>query len=127
MIENDKMRLGGNTLKIWLGTFLVNLSNKLSGKVAAYLKEWGESSIDSGRPKYVTNPAAKFYNPFTLVVAFTFDTTQKYQIVLQGDYKQQYKKKIKEGDDSEEGESDLSTEQMFMIISQHRKEWFRKD
>lgn len=112
MIENSTLRLGGNTLKRWLGSF--------SKSIGDNLLEFGNKMIAAGKVKLVTNPSAKLYNPFILVISFTVDGSQKYQIVLQGDYKDKYR-------ESEDGILNISEGEMFMIISSAKKQWFKKE
>jgi hypothetical protein len=66
----------------------------------------------------VTNPSCKLPNPYTLIISFTVDGTDKYQVVTQGNYKKIYK----ESEDT----PDISEKELFMIIDQRQKEWFKK-
>ena len=130
MIENGQMRVGGNTIGIWFGKF-IQIAGGKSAKFGAWLagllhslgdnlNEWGNKIVIINTPRVVTNPSAKLYNPFTLIVNFTVDTIEKYQIVLQGDYKKEYK-------ECENGDIKLDENQLFLIINQHKKDWFKKD
>ena len=110
-IENSTLKIGGNDALIWLG--------KKIAKWSVDLQSWGEKMEARNRPTLVTNPVAFLYNPFTLIVAFTVDTNDKYQVILQGDYKQKYK-------DCENGNIIIAEEDLFMIINQSRKLWFKK-
>ena len=112
MIENSTLRVGGNTLKVWTGEFLNNIGEFFTKK--------GTNMVFNNKPKIVTNPTAKLINPFTLMVSFTVDTNQKYQIVLQGDYKGKYK-------ESENGEINLSENELFMIINSAQPIWYKKE
>lgn len=113
MIENSTLKVGGNTILVWLGKKMEKLSFKK-------ISEAGAKMIINNSTKLVTNPIAKLYNPFTLIISFTVDTNLKYQIVLQGDYKQKYK-------DCIEGNINLTEKEIFLIINQHPKNWFKKD
>lgn len=112
MIDNGVLRVGGNSIKVWIGEKIENF-----GK---FFQEWGNRIIISNKPKIVTNPSAKLFNPFTLVLSFTVDTNQKYQVVLQGDYKEKYK-------ECEDGQVNLTETEMFMIINSRREIWFKKE
>jgi hypothetical protein len=119
MIENGTMKVGGNTFGIWFGK-LINLIGKEIDKFGLWLKETGEILAKLNTAKLVTNPSAKLYNPFTLIINFTVDSLLKYQIVLQGDYKKEYK-------ECENGDIKLTEHEIFLIINQHQKEWFKKE
>ena len=67
MIEGSTMRVGGRPLKHWIGT---------------KLQSWGAKIANKNKHIMVTNPSCKLFNPFTLVVNFTVDNVDKYQIVL---------------------------------------------
>ena len=110
IIENSKLSVGGNSILVWVGTILLN--------IGSWFSKIGTSTIENNKTRYVTNPNAKLFNPFTLVINFTVDVNDKYQIVLQGDYKQKY---------IEGGDVDLSEKEMFIIIYQNQKMWFKKD
>jgi len=70
------MKIGGNRITLWVGK---------------RMKNWGEKLIDKGNPLVISNPTAKMPNPFTLIVSFTVNNTEKYQVVLQGKYGEKYK------------------------------------
>ena len=112
MIENSTLRVGGNTLKVWLGEWIEN-----AGK---FLQNWGTKVVMRNKPRLVTNPSAKLCNPFTLLISFTVDTSHKYQIVLQGDYKDKYK-------EAQEGDINLTENELFMIINQNAQNWYKKE
>lgn len=110
-IENSTLKIGGNDIFLWLG--------KKIAKWAANLQVWGEKLEIRSKPTLVTNPTSFLYNPFTLIVSFTVNTNDKYQIVFQGDYKEKYKS-------CENGNIVQTEEELFMMINQNRKEWFQK-
>ena len=112
MIENSTLRVGGNTIKVWFGEWLEKMGKSIN--------EWGTKTVTNNKPKIVTNPSGKLYNPFILVISFTVDTNQKYQIVLEGDYKEKYKECV-------DGAIELSENEMFMIINSNQPKWFKKD
>ena len=105
MIEDSVLKIGGNKFKYWLGKKIQKLGNKL---------------VSKGKYKVVTNPACKLLNPFTLLVTFTVDTTEKYQLVLQGDYKKHYK-------ESEDSKPDIGERELFLLINQSQDKWYKKD
>jgi hypothetical protein len=106
MIENSTLKLGGNSLLIRLGELLEKLGKNISNR---------------HKPILVTNPSAKFINPFTLLVNFTIDSSKKYQVILQGDFKEKYKE-FKEMDSL-----NLTEEELFKIIRDSKKDWFKKE
>ena len=112
MIENSTLRVGGNSIKVWLGDVISTIGDSLS--------KWGTKYSIKNKPRLVTNPSAKLINPFTLMINFTVDTNDKYQIILQGDYKQKYKECV-------EGQIDLTENDQFMIVNQNTQRWFKKD
>lgn len=112
MIENSTLRVGGNTFKVWFGEFLNDIGEFFTKK--------GTNMVVNNKPKIVTNPTAKLINPFTLMISFTVDTNQKYQVVLQGDYKDKYK-------ECENGEVNLSDNDLFMIINSSQAVWYKKE
>jgi hypothetical protein len=104
IIKDSKLFVGGNKLKYWIGRRLAECSNNL---------------VKSGRYKIVTNPTCKLFNPFTLIINFVVDSTEKYQLVLQGDYKKHYKES--------EDVSILTEDEMFSLIYQNKNSWFKKE
>jgi len=112
MIENSTLRVGGNSIMVMFGKILTNIGKSFLTK--------GEDIITKNKSKIVTNPSAKLFNPFTLAISFTVDTNQKYQIVLQGDYKEKYK-------ESEDGVINLTDEEMFRIINVSVGSWYKKE
>ena len=98
------MEIGGNRITRWWGK---------------RMKSWGESLIERGNPMVITNPSAKMPNPFTLIVSFTVNNTEKYQVVLQGQYGEKYKQ-------SEDGIPNISEEEMFLLITHKKGSWFKK-
>lgn len=112
MIENSTLRIGGNTLLVWFGKSL--------DRLAKQIQQLGNDMIVNNSPTLVTNPSAKLYNPFTLVVSFTVNGIEKYQLVQQGNYKQIFK-------DGAELSDELSENELFMIINQNRDSWYLKN
>lgn len=112
MIENSTLRIGGNTLKVWIGNLLSSIGEYFTNK--------GINIVINNKPKLITNPNGKLINPFTLMINFTVDTNQKYQIILQGDYKEKYK-------ECENGEINLSEKDLFMLINSNQRNWFKKE
>ena len=112
MIENSTLRVGGNSIKVWIGEILTSIGDFFNKK--------GTSLIVNNKPKLVTNPTGKLINPFTLLVSFTVDTNQKYQVILQGDYKGKYK-------ECENGEINLTENEIFMLINSSHPLWFKKE
>ena len=102
--QDNTLRVGGNKFKYWLGK---------------KIQKWGNRLIEKGKYRIVTNPSCKLVNPFTLLINFTVDGTEKYQIVLQGDYKKHYK-------ESEDYTPDISEREMLMLIQQSLDKWYKK-
>ena len=111
-IEKSTLKIGENTLKIWLG--------QLINKLGEPFKKYGDEIISRNQTKLITNPSAKLYNPWILVISFTVDVSKKYQLTFEGDYKQKYK-------ECDNGDINLSEKEMFLIINQNSKSWFKKD
>ena len=111
MIENGTLKIGGNTIKVWIG--------KQFNKLGKFLTEKGLNIISRHKTIFVTNPSAKLFNPFTLCITFTVDSIDKYQIVLQSDYIQKYK-------ECEDGMINLTDNEMLMAIHHNRHAWFKK-
>ncbi len=104
MIKDGKLYFGGNKLFFWFG----NLFKKFSD----YL-------IEKGRVRIITNPSPRLINPFTILISFTMDN-EKYQVVIQGDFKTHYK-------ESEDGIPKLKEDELFMIIEENKNLWFKKE
>lgn len=112
MIDNGTLTVGGNSIFVFIGKQIANLGGFLTKK--------GEKLITNNKTRYVTNPTASLINPFVLIINFTVDVNEKYQIVLQGDYKQNYK-------EAQDGNINLLSEhELFMIIHQNQALWFKK-
>lgn len=105
-IEDSTLKVGGRPLKYKIGQLLSKL---------------GKSIMEKNKDIFVTNPVCKIANPFTLIVSFTVDSSEKHQIVLQGDYKKLYK----EAEDNTI--NDLSERELFIIIYENQKLWFKKE
>ena len=113
--SNSTLTVGGNRFKHWLGTRIQNLGKKIQKR--------GEKLISKGKPQIVTNPTYKLVNPFTLLISFTVDSTDKYQVILQGNYKDHYKAA------SESEDSTIPTigeRELFILIQQSHKNWYKK-
>jgi len=117
MIENGKLIVRGNTIMVWIG--------KQIEKFGVFINSWGSNMVIKNKTRVVTNPTAKFCNPFTIIIGFTVDNSDKYQIVLQGDYKERYKESVK--DNSGDSILDMKEEELLITINEHKLEWFKKD
>ena len=98
-------QIGGNK-------FLLSLGHRLS--------RWGKRLIDKGSVTIISNPSCKFINPFTLLVNFTVNGNKKYQLVIQGHYKDKYK-------EFQDTDNPISEDEMFIIIRSHVNTWFLKE
>jgi hypothetical protein len=105
MIKEDKLYIGGNRFYFWLGNLL---------------KKWSDRLIDKGRVRIVTNPTAKIINPYTVIIMFLVDGVNKYQLIIQGDFKERYK-------NSEDGMIDIGENELLLTINSMRKNWFKRD
>lgn len=103
-MEEGVLKIGGNRIKYWLGK---------------KIKKWGDSLLNSGKYKVVTNPSSKLINPFTLMINFTVDG-DKYQLILEGDYKDRYREL------GEDGIINIEEKDLFFSISQYQNKWFKK-
>lgn len=112
IIENNVLRITGNKFKEKIGKKFVSIGNKLVVK--------GNGIIARSKDIIVTNPTVSLTNAFTLIIVFTVENTQKYQIVLQGDYKALYK-------ESEDKVPNLTENELFQIIYQNQKNWFKRE
>lgn len=88
-------------------------------KMGQRFNRWGENLTKRGTRTVISNPTARLLGPFVLKIDFTVDTTKKYQLVIQGDYKSRYK-------DFGTEESPLTTNEMFMLIVQSQNKWYLK-
>lgn len=120
MVVDDKLRISGNPLGESWGKLIIGIGN--------LLKNWSVSLTEKGvdiearnRVKIVTNPTCKLVNPYTLIINFRVDNSNKYQLVLQGDYKETYK------DRDENDSPNIDEKTLFMLIYENRKNWFIKD
>lgn len=99
----DNLELGGNVILRTLGKKLVNI---------------GTSFLSKGNKTIVSNYTAKFINPFLLLINFTAND-KKYQIIIEGDYKEKYKEFGTET-------PPISDVEIRSIIKQKRKKWYLK-
>lgn len=88
-------------------------------KLGQRLNRWGDKLIKRGTKTVISNPSSKLLGPFLLKIDFTVDTTKKYQLVIQGDYKSRYK-------DFGTDDNPITTDEMFMLIIQSQGRWYLK-
>lgn len=105
MIKDDKLFFGGNKFLFWLGNLL---------------KRWSDYFIEKGKVRIITNPTAKIVNPYTVIIMFLVDGSDKYQVVLQGDFKEKYK-------NSEDGKIEIGEKELLMTIDKSSNSWFKRD
>lgn len=106
------MIIEGNKFKKWFGNLITKIGELVSG--------WGSNILTSNKDIIISNPTCKLANPYTLIVVFTVGTNTKYQIVLEGDYKESYK-------DSEDGVPKITEENLFDIIYNNQDNWFKRE
>lgn len=111
-IQNGVLKVGGNEFKVWIGNIFESIGESITS--------FGKKLSITNQPRIVTNPSAKLVNPFTLLINFTVETNQKYQIILQGDYKEKYK-------ESEDGIPSITEDELFNIIADSKNIWFKKE
>ena len=102
-------KIGGNRFLFWLGEKLTNT---------------GSSLMNDNKSKIITNMSYDFINPFTLMINFVLDNTEKYQILIQGDYKEKYIEWSKTNKD--ENNLLINEDQLFILISSNKGRWFKK-
>jgi hypothetical protein len=100
-----KREIGGNKLYLKLGKKLTKMGEKYSRK---------------GNKTVILNPTCKFVGPFALKIDFTVDNTDKYQLIIQGDYRDKYKEAGQE-------ENPITVDEMFMLIIQKQNKWYLKN
>ena len=110
MDEKTTYTFGGNKLALWYGKVLKNASESIMKRA--------NNLILKGNKIVITNPASKLINPFTLLITFVVDKG-KYQLILEGDYKDKYK-------NQKEDEPLIPNEELFMMIRSRKKQWFLK-
>lgn len=93
--------------------------NKILLKIGKFLTKIGEKYTNKGTSTIISNPNSRLINPFTLLINFTIDNKDKYQLIVQGDYKDKYKEK-------QDSDNPITNDEMFMVIKNHTKEWFLK-
>ena len=127
IIENGIAKFGGNSHMEFFAEFVLKLGSKITA--------WGNKIMSRHKPLLVSNPTVKLCNPFTLIVSFTVNGNEKYQVVLEGNYKELYKDKIKKANEINEDNNDTNTEnesidltdkELFSIIEANQKNWFKK-
>lgn len=99
--------------------------NKFLYSIGKSLNEFGTKIMNNNKSKIVTNINYDFINPFTLMVNFVLDNTEKYQIVIQGDYKEKYIEWSKTNKD--ETNSLITEDQLYLLIIANRGKWFKKN
>lgn len=114
-MNEEKIEIGGNSLLLWYGRLLARFSK--------YYENRSNKLIARGEKTVITNPSCKFASAFALVINFTVNNTDKYQLVTQGDYKDSYK----EYKDKERDDSPLGVQEMFILIKEQQDMWFLKE
>lgn len=102
-------KIGGNKFLYWLGNVLTNIGTNLA---------------TNNKQKVITNMSYDFINPFTLMINFVIDTNEKYQVILQGDFKEKY---IEWSKSNKEDMNLLNEDQMFILLTSNRGKWFKKN
>ncbi len=110
------IEIGGNRLKAGLGRVWLGIAKRMEERATRLLK--------SGTPKTVSNPSSRFINPFTLLITFTVNNVDKYQLIHEGDFKERYRELVKPDDPSDL--EPIGEKELFIIIQSHREKWFLK-
>jgi hypothetical protein len=111
IIENSSLIIKGSAFKKNVARLLTNLATKI--------QKWGENISNNNKDIVIINPSCSFANAFTLIVTFTITPNSKYQLVMQGDYKTLYKETTET--------PQISETELFSIIYQNQKDWFKKE
>lgn len=119
--EESRIEIGGNSILLWYGNILIRIS-KMFSKLSERYNKRGDKFIERGKKIIITNPKAVLYNPFTLIITFTVNNKDKYQLVTQGSYKEKYKE-VSENDNVD---NPLTNEEIFYIIRINQDKWFLK-
>lgn len=104
-IENSTAKIGGNRFKKKLGEIF---------------SRWGSNLERKGNKIIISNPKAKLLNPYTLIIHYTINNIDKYQIIIQGDYKDKYK-------ELEDKVPSIPEKELFGIIARNKDKWFKRD
>jgi hypothetical protein len=112
------IEIGGNKIKMLLGKIWLNIANRCELR--------GSRLQKAGIPSTVSNPSSRFVNPFTLLITFTVNNTDKYQLVHEGDFKDRYRELVKPDEEEGVSEEPIEEKELFIIIGAYRKKWFQK-
>lgn len=118
--EESRIEIGGNSLLLWYGNSLIRMS-KMFSRLSERYNNRGDEFIERGKKIIITNPKSVLYNPFTLIITFTVNNKDKYQLITQGFYKEKYKE-VSENND----ENPLTNQEIFEIIRINTDKWFLK-
>ncbi len=148
-MEDNKREIWGSTLTLWYGRILKRISS--------YYNRRGKKLIAKGSKTIVANPKCRFVNAHTMVFNFTINNTEKFQLVIEGNFVAKFKswrkvldeyavkveefnelKLVYDNLEDKKGavapvavppisESPLSTKEMFMVILPAHKRWFKKE
>lgn len=99
--------------------------NKFFYSVGKMFVSLGNSMMNRNKSKVITNMSFEFINPFTLMINFVIDNTEKFQIIKQGDFKEKYIEWSKSN--KEEPNLILNEDQLFILITENRSKWFKKN
>ena len=111
-MSEEILEIGGSTWMLWYG--------KKLKRIGDYYVRRSEKRLAQGRKTIISNPTCKFINPFTILINFTVDNTNKYQLILEGNYKEKYKTVGTE-------ESPIPIHDMFLLIKTSKEKWYLKE
>jgi hypothetical protein len=112
-MNKDLTKVGGNPLLVYVGNKLHSLGE--------WISNIGKNISDKNKPYIISNPTYLLVNPFTFLISFSVNGNEKYQIVIQGDYRDLYKKVNRDNDPEI-----ITEEELLVIISDMRKQWYKK-
>ena len=95
--------------------------NKLLFKIGNKITNFGNNLINKSKENIITNANAKLFNPFTLIINFTINNTDKYQVLFEGDYKTHYK------DAGEDNVPNIPEDTLYELIVSNKSKWFKKE
>jgi hypothetical protein len=145
---NDIREIGGSSFHLWRG--------KINTKISNFFQKRADKLIKKGTKTIISKPSCKFINHCTLLINFTVNNNEKYQLVHQGKFTPKYKewRKIVEENETKivQWESEVQTwedsdpekrgsvpvkpvikkypltiEEMFQTILYYQKDWYKKD
>lgn len=95
--------------------------NKFLFKLGNIIVNYGNNMINKNKENIVSNATAKLLNPFTLIINFTVNNVDKYQLIFEGDYKTQYRECI------DDYIPNIPEDALYELIIANKRKWFKKE